>query len=45
MIEGQHDAQSLRRHTRAAVVVAIDAAESASSLSSLSSLGSGVTTE
>jgi hypothetical protein len=40
MMEGQRDAQSWRRHTRAAVVVAVDATETV--LSSLSSLSSGL---
>ena len=45
MMEGQCDAQSWRRHTRAAVVVTADATETALSSSSLSSSGLGVTTE
>ena len=45
MMEGQHDTQSQRRHTHAAVAVAVDAAETTSSSSSLLSSGSGVTME
>jgi hypothetical protein len=45
MMEGQHDAQSRRQHTRSAVVVAVDAAETAPSLSPSSLSGSGATTE
>ena len=46
MVEGHRDTQSRRRHTRAAVVVAVDATETAPSLSSLLSLsGSGATME
>jgi hypothetical protein len=45
MMEGQRDAQSRRRHTRAAVVVAVDATETASSSLPSLSPGSGATTE
>ncbi len=34
MMEGQRNAQSQRRHTRAAVIVAVDAVETVSSSSS-----------
>jgi hypothetical protein len=44
-MEGQHDAQSRRQHTRSTVVVAVDAAETAPSLSPSSLSGSGATTE
>ncbi len=41
MMEGQRNAQSRRRHTRAAVIVAVDAVETVSSSSSSSSWDRG----